>query len=499
MKRILAIALVLTPAVSGAQRVVVRAPAGGHGAALVDSITTGDHVVRSGTGPLVFPRDSTITSSLLVLGRPTYVAGTVRGDVVVVGNDLFLRPGAAISGRAVAIGGTVAETSLGHVSGTVQSLRDESFVVERDPATNGFVLTATSLRVEGAAPGVIRLPGIRGLMLPSYDRVDGLSMPVGVQFVLDSERILLAPTITYRSRLGVFDPGIAVRLGAEEGTRFEGRAARDTRTNDAWITPDLINSLKTFAFGTDTRNYFRADVGEGRIFRPFVGDRSSLEPFVGARFERVSPITSSGNVYSILERDDSDKVKRPNPLVEPGHIGSALAGLRYRSLPEDAPVTTRLELEAEQSVTTPPGTRNFTQLTADGAVEFPTILTHRLRIHAHAVGTLSDSTPRARYAYLGGSRTLGLSRLLEFGGDQLVFVDSRYLIPIESVQLPVVGALAVSLIHRIGGAGVHGLGTLQQEVGAGLSLGGIIDLEVITGASGQRATQFGVGVSMPAF
>jgi hypothetical protein len=161
-------------------------------------------------------------------------------------------------------------------------------------------------------------------------------------------------------------------------------------------------------------------------------------------------------------------------------------------------VSSRLFVEVEQAFATPSGTRHFTQFTADGRVEFPTFGLQRLRVRGHAVGTVGDSVPRSRYVYLGGSRTLGLSDLLQYGGTDLVFVESRYLVPFERILLPVVGAPVFSLIHRIGGAGVGSLGTLLQEVGVGVSVGPI-DFEVITGASGQHRSDFGVGVSLPAF
>ena len=496
----------LAPAAAGAQRITIVDRGSGHAAALLDSVTAGAHVVRGGAGPAVFPRDTTITSSLVVLGQPTYLASHVQGDVVVVGGDLFLRPGATISGRAIAIGGTVAETSLGTVGGSVQSLRDETMLVSRDAATGDYALRAHSDYVSDGAPGMLRLAGIRGLRMPAYDRIDGLSLPIGVQLVAHDEQLVVEPTLTYRSRLGVVDPSVDIRVGPEvDGRRLVARVARDTRTNDAWITGDIVNSLKTFAFGTDTRNYFRSDIGEARLFLPVGGERYRVEPFVGGRFERVWSATATGDVYSIFGQDDTDRVSRPNPFVEPGHIASALAGLVLESRPEsESPIVTRLLVEAEQGFSTPAGTGTFTQLTANGTLQLPTMGLQMLRFRGHAVGTVGDSTPRARYAYLGGSRSLALAQLLELGGNELVFLDSRYLIPVEAVQLPVVGPPVVSLIHRMGAAGVGRLGALQQELGAGVSFGspsyGSLDIEFTVGVTGQaRHTDFGIGISLPSF
>ncbi len=496
MRGRLVVALVAAPALLGAQRVTVFGT--GRAAALVDSVVARPHTVRRGSGPLVLPRDSTITSSLVVFGRPTYLASTVRGDVVVVGGDLFLRPGVAISGRAISIGGTVTQTSLGTVAGGVESLRDDSFLVRGEPERGDVTVTEQVRRVAADSIRLFQLAGIHGLLVPRYDRVDGLSLPVGVQLTLAEGAMIVQPSVTYRSRLGAFDPGVSLRIGSDSGRRLEGRVARETRSNDLWITSELINSLKTLAFGTDTRNYFRSDIGELRGFVPFGGQRALIEPFVGARFENISSISATGDVFSFLEKSDSEKIRRPNPTVEPGHIASALVGAVYTSLPTDAPVSSRLFVEVEQAFTTPSGTRNFTQFTADGRVEFPTFGRQRLRVRGHAVGTVGDSVPRSRYAYLGGSRTLGLSDLLQYGGTDLVFVESRYLVPFERILLPVVGSPVFSLIHRIGGAGVGSLGTVLQEVGVGVSVGPI-DFEVITGASGQHRSDFGVGVSLPAF
>ena len=478
-----------------AQTVVVRDAGVGRAGGYVDSLVARPYALRSGRGPLVLPRDSTITTSLLVIGQPTYLASQVRGDVVVVGADLYLRPGSDISGRAVAIGGTVAVTALGRVGGEVVSLRDETLDVT-GPADR-LELRARTVAVGGeAAPGVFRFSGIKGVKIPAYDRVDGLSLPVGVQLV-PNERLVVEPTLTYRSRLGKVDPGITLLVGRDTGVRFEGRAARDTRTNEGWISGALINSLKTFFFGTDVQNYFRSDVGEGRVFGHVTRAAFSIEPFVGARFERVSPITSVGNVYSVLFRSDTDKVRRPNPLVEEGHIASGLVGARLAAA-EDANVHTAVQVEAEQSFTSPARTGKFLQVTFNGAIDFPTFGMQRLAIRAHAVGTRGDSVPRSRYVYLGGSRTLGLLQPLERGGAELLFVDSRYTIPVERIQLPKVGAPTLSLIHRIGGAGVRSVGPLDQEVGVGVGIS-LIDVEVITGASGQNRTQVGVSVHLPAF
>ena len=492
MRRALLLAPLLLSVTARAQDVVVRDAGTGQGAAIVRRIVAGPHVVRAGTGPLELPRDTTITTSLLVLGRPTYLASRVHGDVVVVGADLFLRPGVEVSGRAVAIGGTVAQTSLGTVAGGVESLRDETYVVER--AGGAYVLDYRSLRVDESEP-MFQLAGIKGVKIPSYDRVNGLSLPAAVMLQFGDHALEIEPSATYRSRLGVVDPALELRTRPTAPLRVVARAARDTRTNDAWIYGNLVNSMVSLWAGTDTRNYFRADVGEGRVIRTIERGTFTIGPYLGGRYERVWPITAAGNVWSVLGRSDSLKMARPNPLVERGHVGSVLAGAEYRA---QGFATTQVNLDVEQAVGTSAGMSSFTQLTLDGEIELPSFRTHTLKMHAHAVGTAGGAVPRARYAYLGGSGTLKTLDLLEQGGTALVYLESRYLIPIEAVQLPFVGSPVLTLRDAFGGAGIGSLPGLQHEMGIGVGLS-VLRLEYTRAVAGRSGSEVGIGISLSRF
>ena len=63
----------------------------------------------------------------IVIGGDVSVGAGVRGDIIVVGGDLFLSPGAAIDGRAIAIGGAVYGSTLAVVAGGTQSFRNATF------------------------------------------------------------------------------------------------------------------------------------------------------------------------------------------------------------------------------------------------------------------------------------------------------------------------------------------------------------------------------------
>ena len=481
----------LAPAALGAQDVVVRAAGPGAGADVLRRVIESPHALRAGSDRLDLPRDSTVTTSLLVLGRPTFVASRVNGDVVVVGADLFLRPGVDIKGRAVSLGGTVASTTLGSVGDSTLSLRDEIYDVTAE-GDGRFGLRYRALR-ELAAEPFFELPGLQGLLMPSYDRVDGLSLPVGVSFLLAHRAVELRPTATYRSRLGVVDPGVLLRVQPSDRLRFEARGGRDTRTNDDWIYSDLVNSLTTIFAGTDTRNYFRSEGGDARLIATIDRESYLLEPFVGARIEHVRPISATGDVWSLFERADTLKMRRPNPAVEKGDLRSGLVGADLKTFASS--FTGHFAVQAEQSFATPENTTNFFQVTVHGSVDFPTFGTQSLRVKVHGVTTVGDDVPRSRYAYLGGSGSLATLDLLEEGGTSLLFVENEYLIPIEAVKLPMIGSPVLSIRDAFGGAGVDGLPALQHEIGAGIGVS-LVHLDVSRGVAGRKRTKVSLGVSL---
>jgi hypothetical protein len=483
------LAALLAPTAISAQDVVLREPGPERVASIVRSAASSPHALRAGTGNLLLPRDSVVTTSLLVLGQPTYLSSRVQGDVVVVGGDLYLRPGSQITGRAIAIGGGVYRTMLGTVGGAIESYRDDHYAIAE--GANQYELSYEGRRRD--RPPVFQSAGVSGLLLPTYDRVDGVSVPVGVLLTLGDRAVEIQPTATYRSRLGVVDPGVLLRIAPERALRVEAEGGRSTRTNDAWIYSDLINSATALAFGNDTRNYFRADGGTARVIGHVERTGVVFEPFVGGRYEKVSPITSIGNVFSFSGRNSIEHMARPNPLVEPGEIGSGLVGatVEYKV----GTVQAKLGAEGEHGFRTPSGTSSFTQVTLHGVIEFPTFGSQRLRIEAHGVATAADSTPRARYAYLGRGGTLPLLELLEQGGDRLLFVESRYQIPVPAIVLPVVGSPTLHLRHMMGAAGVGSLPKLEQELGVGVGIS-MLRLEGVFDAAGKRDARFGVSVVM---
>src|SRR3954466_15834378 len=103
----------------------------------------------------------------------------------------------------------------------------------------------------------ITLPLGLGLRVPTYDRVNGLTLPWGPQVVLADDRIELNALVSYRSHLGNWDPSLEGFIRASTADEIKMYVGRGTFTNDAWIRSDLMNSLAALFVGSDARNYFR--------------------------------------------------------------------------------------------------------------------------------------------------------------------------------------------------------------------------------------------------
>ncbi|HEX2693711.1 MAG TPA: hypothetical protein VHL12_06665, partial [Gemmatimonadaceae bacterium] len=72
----------------------------------------------------------------------------------------------------------------------------------------------------------ISLPLGFGVRIPTYDRVNGLTLPWGPQLNLGDERLQLDALVSYRSNLGKWDPSISgfLRPGGDNEIKiFAGR------------------------------------------------------------------------------------------------------------------------------------------------------------------------------------------------------------------------------------------------------------------------------------
>ncbi len=451
-----------------AQTVVVRDPGPGPvGRRVAEALAAPHHLVPPGPSAALLPRDSAYSQTVIVLHRDAIIESRVHGDVIVVGGDAFLHPGASVDGRVVAIGGGVYESRLAITRGGVESHRDFTFDVQ--PTPGGYALDFQPVRVTRSTP--VSFPGIYGLRIPTYDRVDGLSLSVGPMFTLDTGRFAIDPTITYRSNLGAFDPAVTGDFAFDRRTSVNLYAGRTTLTNDDWIWSDLVNTAAVLGLGLDTRNYYRADRAEATIHHVFEGVTLELEPFLGARLERDRSVERDSLAphvpWSFFGRTAADRMRRPNPAITPGTLQSILLGAHATW--EAQRVRASLDLTNEGAAFEI-GSRRFVQSTLHGTIQFPTFGAQEFYLTTHVLETFGDTAPPQRWGYLGGSGTLPTFELLSMGGDHLVYVESNYYIPFLRFDLPVVGPPSITLRHMIGSAGVGGLPDFEQNLALRVAL-----------------------------
>ncbi len=462
---------------ASAQQVIQFREAGsGPGPDVLRQINAAPHIVIGPAGAdAVLPRDSIVRQSVIVLGRNVVVDGTVQGDVVVVGGDLYTHPRSNISGRAIAIGGGVYDSALGSVGGGVQAYRE--FTYDISSISGGWALTYRQI-FTSSEPFAFEFYGLR---IPTYDRSNGLSLPVAPTIGIPGTRAQIEPRLTYRSQLGRLDPSASVVDSIGQHTALRAWAGRATFTNDSWVWSDLINSLEVLWRGEDTRNYFRATRAELTVSQRHEVSTLTVARYAGARIEEgrsVRPDTNAaGGPWSLIARNDIDDMRRPNPRIDPGSVRSIIAGTELEWTPSATVARLRVDAEAGQFRERCAGCSTlldskFGQATIDGTIQFPTVGTQTLRFDAHAVVTSSSGgTPRQRWVYIGGSGSIPTIDLLSRGGDELLFIDARYAIPVERVTLPFFGNPVVTLREVIAGATQGAFPRLDQATGVRIGAG----------------------------
>src|SRR5262249_24833202 len=229
--------------------------------------------------------------------------------------------------------------------------------------------------------------------------------------------------------------------------------------------------------GQDTRNYSRGTRSELRLSREWSGRGWGLKPELGARLEHLESVRSQLVVNSApftFVGGDSLGRFRPNPAVQGGGIQSALAGIRFDAdstvIETHFRVGVELAHQSSTAIAASVADPFFGQLTVDGNITFPTFGRQSLRVYTHVVATSGGQTHRERWAYLGGSGTLPTIDLLSLGGDQLVYIDAHYAIPIRGWTIRGFGAPLFELREALGGAAFQRFPRLEQVSGVRVAL-----------------------------
>lgn len=331
----------------------------------------------------------------------------------------------------------------------------------------------------------ISLPLGVGLRIPTYDRVNGVTLPWGPKIETSNGRIDLDALVRYRSNLGKWDPSIEGLLRPGDANELNLFVGRGTFSNEDWIRSDLANSVAVLLAGSDARNFYRSDKASARLARAIVSGGSVFTPYAGLNYERdwsTGSLVPTKSPWSFYGRRGRLRMRRPNPPIDRGHIFSFLVGTGAELA--TGGVDSKLDVKLERSIATQydgncvfdgfgvvcTSPRDaFTQATLDGTVKFPTFGSQTFTFRGHGVWTPGGViAPAQRFAYLGGSGTIATVDQLALGGDHLLYVNGDYVIPFEKIQLPYVGNPFLALSYTAGSAGIGQLPSLIQNLGVGI-------------------------------
>jgi hypothetical protein len=327
----------------------------------------------------------------------------------------------------------------------------------------------------------VTLPLLFGLRIPSYDRVNGVTLPWGPRLDLGEDKLQLDAFVSYRSNLGNWDPSLEGFSRPSLSDEIKLYVGRGTFTNDAWIRSDLMNSLAALFVGSDARNYYRSDRATLRFTHTLSTSALTFTPFVAGNIERdwsTGSIAPTKAPWSFYGRKGILRMLRPNPPVSKGRINSFLGGSGIAI--SQGGLEGKLDIQLEHafkaptfSCAIPPfpplrcGDASFTQTTLDSHLKFPTFGSQTFEFKGHALLAGGAILPPQRFGYLGGSGTLATVDLLALGGDNLLYVMGDYVIPIEQIVLPIVGSPFLALTYSAGNAGLGKIPPLIQNVGVG--------------------------------
>lgn len=444
----------------------------------------------------VLPVEFHTPGDLLILDADVRLEGVVDGEVAVAGGVFFIRPGARVAGPIAAVGGQVYPSGLATV-GEIVEISPGSYV-EVTVAPPQFAVRV----VPPPPPPAVVLPGAFGLRVPTYDRVNGLSVGWGPEWRLlrEVEGPTLSAWVAYRTARQAVDGAVMIRVPLGAGIHLLGEVARTAATQDAWISGDLGNTLAALTLGNDYRNYYLSEFAALTLARPIppfaalLGEgRLSFGPHLSLLASRDYSLPTA-QTWSLF---GGEGMRRPNPEVDDGTLVSLRGGTEVAW--QGSLTAFRGELLIEQGLPGP-GDFRFTRWVAEGRWNMQALWDHRIALLGRGMGSISDTpAPRQRWSYVGGAYVLPTFALGEFRGDNLIFLQSFYEIPLAFVTVPLLGSPDFVISHSTGMAWITGtqMPAWEQNLGIGLRILLLEALVYLDPARGLTRPTISIGLLLP--
>ncbi len=385
-------------------------------------------------GETRIPDGSLVAGNLASLGGPLVVAGTVRGDVVVINGDLQLLPAGRIEGTTRVVGGRVEHSPPASAEGVVVYYENLRFRREGDlmvapvPESHPWAAAGRPTRF-----GRFDLTGgIHG----SYNRAEGLPIMLGPRLEFGrSNPTAVNGRLIYQTRKGLrFHPnelGYDLRLeqymGGGRGMLI-GVGAHNVvdPIEDAGLS-DTENSLATFVFHEDHRDHYERE-GWSAYLR-FIGTTTPYDARIEYRDETHRPI-QPGAPWALL-RNDTDW--RAQPHAARGTLRSVTGSFQWdgRDNPVDPAAGWLVTVEVEQGL--------------GGSLRYPAAPEPTSGDHLPVVAGVSTSADYADSDFTFAS--VDARRYLRVGP------RSRLAFRVRAAGAPDMGALPVQRQLTLGGEG----------------------------------------------
>jgi hypothetical protein len=479
--------LVLAPTLAQAQRVEVRGRGDADNDAFLRELVSRGEYVLIAKDTTIAATD-TIPGTALVLGTTLRLDGVIAGDLVIVDANVFLRPSGRVLGRVRNIAGGYYPSELASVHGGVRTEPNAAYLVERPDAASIHIVGTTQRSV------FVRY-GLAGLLPPTYDRVDGVTVGVAAGYLLPRiGRIepVLKVRADYRTQRGA--AGGAVELAAaRRRTEVAVGVERTTATNERWIRGDLTNSVTSLWNANDRRDYYAADRAWAELRRQLEGGPRTTHAFVRAQVEDASPLRA-GNPWSVL-----GDFREDNIVFDESRISSVLAGLAIEWSAPRHVLSAETRVEAGSEVLD--GDHAFAMFVVDTDWAMVAFRDHTLRVETHFQGPLPGTTtlPGQRWSFVGGGGTLPTFEEAEFRGDRIALVETQYHIPLpRRLRVRLLGVPTLELLHMAGmGWTADDARAFEQNVGARLRYS-IVNVRVLTNPRAVADDmKLSIGVQLP--
>ncbi len=408
----------------------------------------------------VLARGDTVPGPVLLLEGTARIAGRIEGGIYVVDGDLFLRGGASVAGDVLVLGGGFYDSGLAEVAGVITYRPNEPLRVR--PTEGGFEIIS-----EVEPEPAFELDGTWGVRLPTYDRVNGLSLPVGAL-----ARVSDAPGRPELAVGGIWIPArgdVDFRLHNSwhlgERVRLGLFATSAVVTNDGWIHPTWYNSLAHFVAGDDGRDYY--DSRQFGLALEWVSAEPPVwEDAPGWRFTfsagREDAESLDARDVTVLFGDEDDPRRRPyaNQPINEGAFWFVRSGFEWSVNSREGRAAFGLGVEGgfdadlapARAHPTVPYNPNMPDRSGSGDTDASSVagmeshdfllvegrvaarrvtwLGHSVDVFAMGRADVAGRLPFQRYSTIGGPGTIPTMVLRGLRGSWMVYAEAAYAVPV---------------------------------------------------------------------